>query len=194
MPVSLFCIFAYYSKDICFDMLLAPFWIKWDGFRIYLKRFKLLFIDSSIVHQTFLSHAHAVLSIENTKTTKTRSLSFWVSQSISKRNFIEFKKLVLFCFWSFPFSWFFKTIFLALLKSCNGCNVKCFGKPGRAGKAQIMFIFFYSLLDYIILFPSTPPWSPYIYASEWKSEIWDSICVRVRFAGLEFFFFSSRKL
>lgn len=76
MPVSLFCIFAYYSKDICFDMLLAPFWIKWDGFRIYLKRFKLLFIDSSIVHQTFLSHAHAVLSIENTKTTKTRSLSF----------------------------------------------------------------------------------------------------------------------
>ena len=76
MPVSLFCIFAYYSKDICFDMLLAPFWIKWDGFRIYLKRFKLLFIDSSIVHQTFLSHARAVLSIENTKTTKTRSLSF----------------------------------------------------------------------------------------------------------------------
>ena len=61
--------------------------------------------------------------------------------------------------------------------------MKCFGKPGRAGIAQIMFIFFYSLLDYIILFPSTPP------------EIGDSICVRVRFAGLEFFFFfSSRKL
>lgn len=52
--VSLFCIFAYYSKDICFDLLLALFWIKWGGFRIYLKRFKLLFIDSSICSSNFL--------------------------------------------------------------------------------------------------------------------------------------------
>lgn len=54
MLVSLFCIFACYSKDICFDLLLALFWIKSDGSRIYLKRFKLLFIDSSICSSNFL--------------------------------------------------------------------------------------------------------------------------------------------
>lgn len=84
-------------------------------------------------------------------------------RALGKEISLNLKILALFCFWSFPFSWFFKIIFLALLKSCNGCNVKCFGKPGRAGKAQIMFIFFCSFLDYIILFPSTPPWSPYIH-------------------------------
>ena len=54
MLVSLFCIFACYSKDICFDLLLALFWIKWDGSRIYLKSFKSLFIDSSICSSNFL--------------------------------------------------------------------------------------------------------------------------------------------
>ena len=61
--ISLFYIFAYYSKDTWFDLLLALFCIKWDGFRDLLKRFKLLFVYSFIhsfihpfVHQSSLSH------------------------------------------------------------------------------------------------------------------------------------------
>ena len=68
------------------------------------------------------------------------------------------------------------------------CEVLWKAWKSRESTDYVYFLLFFPRLYHSVPFHSSMV-SLYTYASEWESEIGDSICARVKFAGLEFFFF-----